>query len=80
MAEPTRLSLCIPLYGGVSSEWVKGLLNLIFQIQSDPSLALDIIYDDAQPVAKSRNNILSLAAAKNPKPHLCLPKCLKGTL
>lgn len=72
MPERTRICICIPLYGGVPSEWVKGLLKLAFAIQAQPSLELDIVFDDAQPLAKSRNNMLSIAAKKNPAPDFIL--------
>jgi len=58
MAEPTRVSICIPLYGGISAEWFSSFNNLVFSLMRVPNLEFNVVTDDGQPLSQARNRIL----------------------
>ncbi len=57
----TKILICIPLYGGVSSEWLSSFVKLLFALQRDPSLRVEVAMSDAQPLAVARNELLLMA-------------------
>jgi glycosyltransferase involved in cell wall biosynthesis len=58
MTELTRVSICIPLYGGISSEWFNGFNQLIFKLMARTDLEFNVVTDDGQPLSLARNKIL----------------------